>query len=48
MPECELVSERGGCSGRKILAWRDDYDKQRPHSGLGYQTPSQYAASLRE
>jgi len=32
---------------RKILDWRQDYNQQRPHSALGYQTPSEYAASLR-
>lgn len=30
---------------RKILAWRQDYNEQRPHSALGYRTPSEYAAS---
>ena len=32
---------------RKILDWRQDYNQQRPHSALGYRTPSEYAASLR-
>ena len=32
---------------RKILEWRQDYNQQRPHSALGYRTPSEYAASLR-
>lgn len=31
----------------KILAWRQDYNLQRPHSALGYRTPSEYAASLK-
>lgn len=30
---------------RKVLTWRQDYNKQRPHSALGYRTPSEYAAS---
>lgn len=34
-------------AGRKILAWRQDYNRQRPHSALGYRTPCEYAASLR-
>jgi putative transposase len=32
---------------RKILAWRQDYNRQRPHSALGYRTPSEYAAILK-
>ena len=32
---------------RKILAWRQDFNQQRPHSALGYRTPREYAASLR-
>ena len=32
---------------RKSLNWRQDYNQQRPHSALGYRTPSEYAASLR-
>ena len=32
---------------RKILAWRQDYNQQRPDSVLGYQTPYEYAASLK-
>lgn len=32
---------------RKILAWRQDYNFQRPHSALRYRTPSEYAAELR-
>ena len=32
---------------RKILAWRQDYNHQRPHSALGYRTPSEYAALLK-
>ena len=30
----------------KIAAWVDDYNRSRPHSALGYQTPAVYAANL--
>ena len=30
----------------KIEAWRQDYNQQRPHSALGYQTPQQFAAQI--
>ena len=30
----------------KIGAWVSDYNNRRPHSSLGYKTPSQYAAKL--
>jgi putative transposase len=30
----------------KIAAWVADYNEQRPHSALGYQTPAAYAAKL--
>ena len=26
-------------------SWRDDYNTQRPHSSLGYQTPARFAAA---
>jgi putative transposase len=29
---------------RKIAAWRKEYNEQRPHSSLGYKTPSEFAA----
>jgi putative transposase len=29
---------------RKIAAWRTEYNEQRPHSSLGYQTPKEFAA----
>jgi len=29
---------------RKIADWRKDYNEQRPHSSLGYRTPSEFAA----
>jgi len=28
--------------------WREEYNERRPHSGLNWQTPSSYAASLTE
>lgn len=30
----------------KIVGWVDDYNRSRPHSALGYQTPAAYAAKL--
>lgn len=30
----------------KIAAWVADYNRQRPHSALGYLTPAAYAATL--
>ena len=30
---------------RKIAAWRIDYNQERPHSSLGYQTPKEFAAA---
>jgi putative transposase len=32
---------------RKIAAWRKEYNVERPHSGLGYQTPHEFAAAMR-
>ena len=29
---------------RKIATWRTEYNEQRPHSSLGYKTPSEFAA----
>jgi putative transposase len=31
---------------RKITAWRKEYNEERPHSSLGYQTPAEYARQL--
>ena len=31
---------------RKIAAWRKDYNEERPHSSLGYQTPREFAARV--
>jgi putative transposase len=30
---------------RKIAAWRKEYNEERPHSSLGYQTPSEFAGA---
>ena len=30
----------------KLGTWVEDYNKQRPHSAIGYQTPTAYAAKL--
>lgn len=30
----------------KVEAWRQDYNKQRPHSALGHATPEEYAARV--
>ncbi|MCX2784680.1 transposase, partial [Microbulbifer thermotolerans] len=30
-----------------ISPWRQDYNEQRPHSSLGYQTPAEFAAAFR-
>ncbi|PCO04049.1 IS3 family transposase, partial [Microbulbifer flavimaris] len=33
---------------REIISiWRQDYNEQRPHASLGYQTPAEFAAALR-
>jgi hypothetical protein len=29
-----------------IAAWVDDYNQERPHSSLGYETPAAFAAGL--
>jgi putative transposase len=31
---------------RKIAAWRKEYNEERPHSSLGYQTPKEFAAQV--
>lgn len=32
---------------RKIKTWRDDYNRTRPHSSLGYRTPNEFTAQWR-
>jgi putative transposase len=32
---------------RKIGAWRDEYNSERPHSSLGYRTPNEFAEILK-
>jgi putative transposase len=32
---------------RKIEAWRDEYNSERPHSSLGYRTPNEFAEILK-
>jgi len=43
--ECLQVSWFGNLfdARRKIAAWREEYNQQRPHSALGYQTPAEFA-----
>jgi len=31
---------------RKIGAWREEYNEERPHSSLGYRTPAAFAAEV--
>jgi putative transposase len=31
---------------RKTAAWRVEYNEERPHSSLGYQTPAAFARQL--
>ena len=32
----------------EIAAWADDYNRERPHSALGYETPAAFAAELQQ
>ena len=43
--ECLRVSWFGNLfeARRKIAAWRREYNEERPHSSLGYQTPAEFA-----
>jgi transposase InsO family protein len=45
MLECELVRESVGRAG-KIAAWQKEFNEERPHSALGYQTPAEFARQL--
>ena len=33
-------------AGQKIAAWQEEYNEERPHSALGYQTPAAFARQL--
>jgi len=43
--ECLNVSWFGNLfeARRKIGEWRQEYNQERPHSGLGYRTPAEFA-----
>ena len=43
--ECLRVSWFGNLfeARRKIVAWRAEYNQERPHSSLGYRTPAEFA-----
>jgi putative transposase len=47
--ECLRVSWFGNLfeARRKIAAWRAEYNQERPHSSLGYQTPEEFAREMR-
>ncbi|WP_420146240.1 integrase core domain-containing protein, partial [Sphingobium sp.] len=54
-PECESQLQQNGNpksphplgqARRQIAAWVEDYNRHRPHSALGYQTPANFAAKL--
>jgi putative transposase len=34
-----------GAARALTASWRDEYNTQRPHSSLGYQTPARFAAA---
>ena len=50
LPKTELLNESlflGLDHARtKLRTWVQDYNNQRPHSAIGYQTPAAYAAKL--
>ena len=31
---------------KKIAAWREEYNEERPHSSLGYETPAAFARRM--
>ncbi len=46
--ECLNISWFGNLfeARQKIDAWQKEYNQQRPHSSLGYQTPAEFAAKI--
>jgi len=46
--ECLRVSWFGNLfeARRKIAAWRTEYNRERPHSSLGYRTPEEFAREI--
>jgi putative transposase len=48
--ECLRVSWFGNLfeARRKIAAWRTEYNRERPHSSLGYRTPEEFAREIRD
>ena len=46
--ECLRVSWFGNLfeARRKIMAWRREYNEERPHSSLGYRTPAEFAREV--
>jgi len=46
--ECLRVSWFGNLfeARRKIVAWRGEYNRERPHSSLGYRTPEEFAREV--
>ncbi len=46
MLERELVRDPLFEARAKIGAWRQEYNQERPHSSLGYQTPAAFARQL--
>ena len=46
--ECLRVSWFGNLfeARRKIVAWRKEYNQERPHSSLGYRTPEEFAREV--
>lgn len=46
--ECLRVSWFGNLfeARRKIVAWRAEYNQERPHSSLGYRTPQEFACEM--